>query len=61
VVQADAGRGGGFLLMIVVVIVYFWGIGVLPALKEVQFEVLPRYGSIFLARIATLLLSCART
>jgi hypothetical protein len=39
---------GGFLLTIATVIVYFWAIGALPALREVQFEVLPRYGSVFL-------------
>lgn len=40
----------GFLLMIVAVLVYFWGVGAWPALKEGHFEVLPRYGSMFLAR-----------
>jgi hypothetical protein len=38
----------GFLLTIAAIIIYFWATGALPALKEVQFEVLPRYGSIFL-------------
>jgi len=46
--QRTLAVAGGFLLMIVAVIAYFWGTGALPALKEVQFEVLPRYGSIFL-------------
>jgi hypothetical protein len=40
----------GFLLMIVAVLGYFWGIGAWPALREGHFEVLPRYGSMFLAR-----------
>ncbi len=38
----------GFVLVLLAVIVYFWAVGALPALMEVQFEVLPRYGSIFL-------------
>jgi hypothetical protein len=38
----------GFVLTIVALITYFWGTGALPALEEVQFEVLPRYGSVFL-------------
>jgi len=37
----------GFLLMIVAVLAYFWGVGAWPALKEGHFEVLPRYGSMF--------------
>jgi len=41
----------GFLLTVAVVLIYFWGAGAWPALKEVQFEVLPRYASTFLTRI----------
>jgi hypothetical protein len=41
----------GFLLMIVAVLAYFWGIGAWPALKEGHFEVLPRYGSMFIQHI----------
>jgi hypothetical protein len=41
----------GFVLAILGVLLYFWAIGALPALREVQFEVLPRYGSMFLERI----------
>ena len=37
----------GFLIMIVAVLAYFWGVGAWPALKEGHFEVLPRYGSMF--------------
>ena len=40
--------GAGFLLMIVAVLAYFWGVGAWPALKEGHFEILPRYGSMFL-------------
>ena len=41
----------GFLLAILAVLLHFWAIGALPAFREVQFEVLPRYGSMFLERI----------
>jgi 4-amino-4-deoxy-L-arabinose transferase-like glycosyltransferase len=41
----------GFLLTIAAVLIYFWGVGGWPALKEVQFEVLPRYASTFLTRV----------
>lgn len=40
----------GFLLSVGVVLLYFWHAGGLPALREVQFTVLPRYGSMFLQR-----------
>ncbi len=39
------GIAGGFVLMVAGVLGYFWVSGAWPALKEVQFEVLPRYGS----------------
>jgi hypothetical protein len=37
--------GAGFLLAVVGVLAYFWVSGAWPAMKEVQFEVLPRYGA----------------
>jgi len=43
--------GAGFLLMIVAVLAYFWGAGAWPALKEGHFEILPRYGSLFLQQM----------
>jgi 4-amino-4-deoxy-L-arabinose transferase-like glycosyltransferase len=36
---------GGFVFAVAGVLIYFWISGALPALKEVQFEVLPRYGA----------------
>ena len=33
------------------ILIYFWSAGSLSALKDVQFEVLPRYGSMFLERM----------
>jgi hypothetical protein len=41
----------GFLVMIVAVLAYFWGVGAWPALKEGHFEVLPRYGVMFVQRM----------
>jgi len=41
----------GFVVAILAVLLYFRAIGALPALREVQFEVLPRYGSMFLERM----------
>jgi hypothetical protein len=38
----------GFLLMIAAVLAYFWVVGDWTALIEDQFEVVPRYGSVFL-------------
>lgn len=38
----------GFLAVSASVLLYFWTSGAMPALREVQFEVLPRYGSMFL-------------
>jgi hypothetical protein len=35
----------GFVLAVAGVLAYFWIAGAWPALKEVQFEVLPRYGA----------------
>jgi hypothetical protein len=35
----------GFVLAILGVVAYFWVAGAWPAMKEVQFEVLPRYGA----------------
>ena len=43
--------GAGFAVTVAVVLAYFWWVGAWPALKEVQFEVLPRYGSTFLERM----------
>ena len=40
-----AAAGAGFLLTVVAVLAYFWRSGAWPAMKEVQFEVLPRYGA----------------
>jgi hypothetical protein len=37
--------GAGFLLAICGVVIYFWISGAWPAMREVQFEVLPRYGA----------------
>jgi hypothetical protein len=37
--------GAGFVLAILGLLGYFWFSGALPAMKEVQFEVLPRYGA----------------
>ena len=36
---------GGFFFAVAGVLAYFWVAGAWPALKEVQFEVLPRYGA----------------
>ncbi len=41
----------GFVFAIVAVLLYFWAVGAMPALREVQFEVLPRYGSMFVERM----------
>jgi hypothetical protein len=41
----------GFLLTAVAVLTYFWWAGDWPALREVQFEVLPRYAATFVTRI----------
>jgi hypothetical protein len=35
----------GFVLAVLGVLAYFWASGAWPAMKEVQFEVLPRYGA----------------
>ncbi len=43
--------GGGFAVTVAVVLTYFWWSGAWAALMEVQFEVLPRYGSMFLERM----------
>jgi hypothetical protein len=41
----------GFLIMVVAVLAYFWSVGAWSALKEDHFEVLPRYGSMFVLRM----------
>jgi hypothetical protein len=40
----------GFATAVAAVLGYFWWAGVWPALKEVQFEVLPRYGAMVFER-----------
>jgi len=48
----------GFLLVIFGVVIYFWIAGAWPAMREVQFEVLPRYGAkVFQWNIGFLLLA----
>jgi hypothetical protein len=37
--------GAGFLIAIFGLVIYFWLVGAWPAMREVQFEVLPRYGA----------------
>jgi hypothetical protein len=49
----------GFVPAVAVVLVYFWWQGVWPALKEVQFQVLPRYEAIMLER-TSLGINCLR-
>ncbi len=41
----------GFLIAIFGILIDFWQSGAMPALREVQFEVLPRYASTFLDRM----------
>jgi hypothetical protein len=43
--------GAGLLLAIVGVLLYFWDTGALPALREAEFQVLPRYGSMLIERM----------